>query len=676
MVSDIASPMNLRSLRTRFALFVLLAYLVGGAAAFFALLAAARSVTADLTQRYAAKQALYEKTKVLAAIRRDLALSLKLADSPLLRHWIQNEDNPALKTLAFEELESYRRLFQDKSYFLIVDKSLHYYYDDAKGEFAANPLRYTLSEKNPGDAWYFKIRQSPETLELNADYDRGLNVTKVWFNVAILDNQGRKIGLGGSGVDISKFLKPLVNSAEPGVQTVLFDRSGVIEADKDHKIVEHNSNLSAHKKPITIFDTLASADSRAKIRACIDRLVAQGDSFATTVISEHGHRYYAALAYLPEIHWYNLVLVDEASVIASSVFLPVMAVGVLSLLGIVLAIGLYLNRSVIRPLGQLSRSAEQVAGGDYSVQLESTRTDEIGVVNRAFSAMARTVKDHTENLERKVAQRTDELSQSMRKVEEANGLIMDSLRYAKMIQDAVLPKSSDVARMLGGHAVVYRPRDLVGGDFWLFYVDGDACLIGVGDCTGHGVPGALMTMTANSVLSQLVSLHGIGDPALLLGELDRQLRKVLHQGASGNAEVDNGLEAALCTCRRGDSRMIFASSRISLFRGRAGRVEEIKGDRQGLGYAKNDPEYAYHNREIAVDPESVFYLTTDGWLDQAGGPKSLCFGLGRFVSMLAAASGLPLDAQVRRFEAELAAYQGAECQRDDITVLAFIPWSR
>lgn len=663
--------MNFRSLRTRFVLFVLIAYLVGGAAAFFALIAAARSVTADLTQRYAAKQALYEKTNVLAAIRRDLALSLKLADSPLIRHWIQDEDNPALKTLAIEELESYRRLFQDKSYFLIVDKSLHYYYDDAKGEYAANPLRYTLSEKNPGDAWYFKIRKSPETLELKADYDHALNVTKVWFNVAILDKDGRKIGLGGSGVDISRFLKPIVESREPGVETLLFDRAGVIQAARDQRIVEHNSNPNLRGKPITVFDTLTNPASRAKIRACIEQLSTSGEAFATTRISEHGHRFYAALAYLPEIHWYNLVLVDEASVISSSVFLPVVVVAVLTLLGIILAIGFYLNRSVIRPLGQLSRSAEQVAGGDYSVQLESSRPDEIGVVNRSFSAMARTVKDHTENLERKVAERTEQLRKSMREVEEANGLIMDSLRYAKMIQDAVLPKPAEVARVLGSHAVVYRPRDLVGGDFWFFHEDEGTCLIGVGDCTGHGVPGALMTMTANSVLSQLVSLHGIADPAKLLGELDRQLRKVLHQGGAGRTEVDNGLEAALCCIRRGASSLTFASSRIGLFHAHGGRIEEIRGDRQGLGYAKNDPDYAYHNRVVPVASDSTFYLTTDGWLDQAGGPKGICFGLNRFVGLLEECSALPLDEQVRRFEAALAAYQGMEPQRDDITLLAF-----
>ncbi|OIQ95646.1 nitrate/nitrite sensor protein NarQ [mine drainage metagenome] len=663
--------MNFRGLRTRFVLFVLVAYLVGGAAAFFALIAAARSVTADLTQRYATKQALYEKTKVLAAIRRDLALSLKLADSPLIRDWIENEDDPALRKLAFAELESYRRLFQDKSYFLIVDKSLHYYYDDAKGEYASNPLRYTLNQKTPGDAWYFKIRKSPETLELKADYDHALNVTKVWFNVAILDNQGRKIGLGGSGVDISKFLKPIVESREPGVQTLLFDRAGVIQAARDQRIVEHNSNPNLRGKPITVFDTLTNPASRVKLRACIDQLSTSGEAFATTVISEHGRRYYAALAYLPEIHWYNLVLVDEASVISSSVFLPVVGVAVLTLLGIILAIGFYLNRSVIRPLGDLSRSAEQVAGGDYSVQLESSRADEIGVVNRSFSTMARTVKDHTENLERKVAERTEQLRESMRAVEEANGLIMDSLRYAKMIQDAVLPKAAEVARLVPNHAVIYRPRDLVGGDFWFYHEEGDSCLIGVADCTGHGVPGALMTMTANSVFSQLVSLHGIADPAKLLGELDRQLRKVLHQGDAGRTEVDNGLEAALCSIRRGAPTLTFASSRISLFRSRGGDVEEIRGDRQGLGYAKNDPDYVYHNRIVPIGTGSTFHLTTDGWLDQAGGPKGLCFGLGRFVSLLKETSGLPLDEQRRRLEAALAAYQGEQSQRDDITLLTF-----
>ncbi len=667
------APARLFGLKGKFLLWTLLIYVVTGALTVLVLLSVSRRLIDRFAVNYAAQQVAHEKTRLGAEIQRELTLARKLADSPLLLRWAQDEGNADLRGLALEELESYRRLFRDGSYFFVVVASGNYYFNNAKAEFTDSPLRFTVNAGNPADAWFFRTLDQIDSYELNIDRSDQLAVTKVWINV-VLKRDGRKVAIGGSGIDLTRFIDHIVNPTEAGVAAMLFDRGGAIEGHRDRSHVEHNAKTRGTERKIGVYDLLSTEADRETVRAAVRRQLADPAYIATFPLRLEGRPHWAALAYLPELGWFHLVLIDERAVLGLRDFVPLLVVSVLAILLIVLIVGWLLNHLVLRPLAVLSRSTELVAAGRYDLALPTGGRDEIGRLNAAFGAMARTIKDHTENLERKVAVRTEELKEAAERLAESNRRITDSIRYAKLIQDSILPRPEQLGACLRDHHVVYRPRDMVGGDFYYLRETDEGWLLMVLDCTGHGVPGAFMSMTAHALLDQLVDTHGLAHPGVLLTGLNRALRHTLHVEQVQDASMDNGLEAGAFVRLRTDGRCVFAGARLSLFRVDGETVTELRGDRQAVGYRQSPPDHAYANHLVEPATGTWFCLTTDGWLDQVGGPRAICFGNARFKAMLAEpVAGAALPARGLRWEQALERYQGAETQRDDITLIAFQP---
>ncbi|HYE00321.1 MAG TPA: SpoIIE family protein phosphatase [Alphaproteobacteria bacterium] len=361
---------------------------------------------------------------------------------------------------------------------------------------------------------------------------------------------------------------------------------------------------------------------------------------------------------------------DEADRMTRAALMPLLATVLLSLVTVVLLISGLLHKVVLAPLARLTHSAAQIAAGDYAVRLTDDRPDEIGQLARTFVGMAGTVANHTATLEQRVAERTEALHRSNETLADANRKIMDSLEYARMIQRAILPRPDGISPALQEFFVLWQPRDVVGGDFYFFRQIGGRFLIGIIDCSGHGVPGAFMTMAAKAVLDRVVGDGGDADPAAMLQAVNRIMRATLHRGDHGRG-FDNGLDIGLCLCDPAEGRLVFAGARISLFCVDADATAELRGDPHSLGYQRSRDDFRFRNHEVALTPGRRFYMTTDGFLDQAGGQKGFGFGTKRFVAMLEAHRALPLPAQRDAFEACLNAYQADWPQRDDITLLGF-----
>ena len=262
-------------LKVRFAMAIAVAYLLLGVLTYFAFSFVTGRVVQALGSRFAVKQALLEKSKLLSAIQGDLALSLQMSDSPLLQHWMRDEANPQRKAQALAELESYRRHFLGKSLFLAIESSRHYYFFDGGVAAQARP-RYTLNPRNGNDAWYFRTMGQVDDFELNVDYDNHLNLTKLWFNVVIKDPAGRKLGLGGGAIDITAFVNEIVNSEEPGVETILVTGDGVIVGHHDQRYVQHNSKVRGAEKPTTVYDLLDRDVGRTDLAASLAALAKGG----------------------------------------------------------------------------------------------------------------------------------------------------------------------------------------------------------------------------------------------------------------------------------------------------------------------------------------------------------------------------------------------------------------
>ncbi len=657
------------SLKTRFSLSIVAIYILLGTITFIAIHISTQKIINSLGTRFAIKQALLEKSKLMSQIQRDLTLSLKMANSPLVQRWVEHEENPELKKQVIAELESYRQSFEGKGLFIAIASSGNYYFGDGQPTDFTVP-KYTLNADNKNDAWFYRTITDVDSFQLNIDYDNHLNLNKIWYNVVIRDAANRKIGLGGSGVDITSFISQVVDIDEPGIETILFSSGGTIEGHKDRNYVIHNSKVRGDEKKFTIFDLLDFEADRNKTKTAIDQLSQSQSEVEDLSLSLQGQQYLAAIAYMPEIDWYNLVLIDAQQVIGFRSFLPILVISIISLLIIVVIISVLMNRLVLARLSALSVSANQMAQGDFNVSVSTSAKDEIGRLTSAFNEMALMVKDHSENLEQKVAQRTEELKLTNSKLADSNKQILDSIRYAQLIQTTILPPDEIIRLQLGDFFALYQPRDIVGGDFYFFRTLDDGWLLAIIDCTGHGVSGAFMTMTANAVLSHIIDTGEAKDPAAIIENLNEQFHATLHRD-SKDSLIDYGLDIGLCRFNSVDNTLTFSGARIDLHYVVNGEVQTISGQRRSIGYRRKDRQLLLENKTVEISGDICFYLTTDGILDQSGGRQGWGFGRRRFKQLILSAAPLPFAEQEETMRKELASYQGDYPQRDDITVVGF-----
>lgn len=264
---------------------------------------------------------------------------------------------------------------------------------------------------------------------------------------------------------------------------------------------------------------------------------------------------------------------------------------------------------------------------------------------------------------------------------EKNRQTMQSIEYASVIQRAMLRASRDaLAATLRDAVLVWEPRDVVGGDFYHFAREADGWFGAVADCTGHGVPGAFMTMIASSSLTQALDQLGPRSPAALLSAVNRSVKSLLGQtqGAGGVPESDDGLDAGFFWFDSARRELSFAGARVSLqiLLPGAEQFETIAGQRMGVGYVDSDADHQWEQCTVAVPAGSLLFITTDGMTDQIGGSKHIAFGKRRACEVILAHRDQPTAQIGQALQQALADWQGEQNRRDDLTLFcARIPQS-
>jgi len=320
---------------------------------------------------------------------------------------------------------------------------------------------------------------------------------------------------------------------------------------------------------------------------------------------------------------------------------------------------------------------------DCTLNLDTFNTYELSRIEHVFNELLRRIvenrdrlNDLNQTLEQKVIERTQQLQSAVEVAEQANQKmsvahkkINDSIEYASLIQKAILPRQQLTDLLGDNQSVVWLPRDVVGGDFYIFHADENTCLLGVIDCAGHGVPGALMTMLARAALDQAISECGISSPATLLAKMDAILRNRLQ-----NAKMSRGLavnmDAGLVFVDSTQQQVLFAGAKMSLYWTDRQQVEEVKGGNRAILCNKAGH---YENIQLTIKPNMTFCLTSDGILDQAGGTEGFGFGNTRFTSLFRQYAHQPVSEQAKIIMHTINDYRSNYAQRDDITLLFFKP---
>ncbi|QTA86685.1 SpoIIE family protein phosphatase [Desulfonema magnum] len=256
--------------------------------------------------------------------------------------------------------------------------------------------------------------------------------------------------------------------------------------------------------------------------------------------------------------------------------------------------------------------------------------------------------------------------------ESANKKVMDSIRYAKMIQSSLLPNPDNIKTFLSESFFIWMPRDIVGGDFIFTDIFEQGFIIAVLDCTGHGVPGAFMTMIASFGLKKIISGEGWHDPAQILKRLSFLVKTTLQQDTD-YALSDDGLDAAVCFVEPDESRLTFAGAKLPLICNYDGEVKVIKGDRKSIGYKKSSLKFNFTNHTISINKGMSFYMFSDGFVDQLGGQRERRFGTRRLANLIRKNTHLPFDTQRDILIQAFNTWQeyGENERQDDVTVVGF-----
>ncbi len=361
----------------------------------------------------------------------------------------------------------------------------------------------------------------------------------------------------------------------------------------------------------------------------------------------------------------------------------VLGITALVLLLFIMPLIIYSISLLVKPILQLGRENKKVEEGRFDdVEEVDSFMIEINGLSHSLVSMARSIEESQRTLESKVEMRTVDLNVAKKEIEATHKHMRESIEYAALIQSAVLPDNNNMRKYFKDQFTIWHPKDTVGGDIYFFEElrHEDECLLFFIDCTGHGVPGAFVTMLVKAVEQQIIA-EIMNDetnmdisPAWIMAYFNRELKKLLKQ--EDKSSISNaGWDGGVIYYNKKDQIIKFAGAETPLFyTTKDGELKTIKGNRYSVGYKKCAMDYVYKETILEVEEGMKFYCTTDGYLDQNGGSKDFPFGKKRFGNIIKEYHTESMADQQEMFLYEMEEYESQilnNDRNDDMTVIGF-----
>jgi serine phosphatase RsbU (regulator of sigma subunit) len=330
------------------------------------------------------------------------------------------------------------------------------------------------------------------------------------------------------------------------------------------------------------------------------------------------------------------------------------------LVGIIIA-SIFSN-SIVKPLGMLRNVAYKIGLGIIKIRAdESKGGKDIRILAKTFNSML----DKLNEIQK---QRITELSEYNQSLEYKNEQILSSIRYAQTIQHAILPESNNFKLINQDFFIIYRPKDIVSGDFYWVENVGKTLFIAVGDCTGHGVPGAMISMMGTILLNEIILKEKYTDPGDILLKLNSELNKAL--GQTGDSSTQDGMDIGLFTINIDTNESYYSGAFRNLFIVKDGELREYKGNKFHIGGFSRRKNKIFTTHQVEFEKSCNYYLSTDGFTDQVG-TNSRKFGTKQLKNELKQICTLDFTNQKSHLELQLDKHMGDQDQRDDITIIGF-----
>lgn len=354
------------------------------------------------------------------------------------------------------------------------------------------------------------------------------------------------------------------------------------------------------------------------------------------------------------------------------------------------------TKIITNPVKKLVLNINRITHGHLDERAEVIGHNEIATLSKQFNKMIEELESYYNELEQKVKDRTAEIMQQKEEIEaqrdaleqqrnllaqtneslehayveisEQKKHITDSIVYAKRIQNAILPPDEVIHKHLPDSFILYRPKDIVSGDFyWLSEKEGSVMIAAV-DCTGHGVPGAFMSIVGHNNLNFAVNVKGARKAGEILNELNQAVTDTLRQ-QQGNASIRDGMDIALCCFDFEGRRLNFAGANNPLILVRNGEAIKYDASKAPIGAYIGDKLTNFTNNEIELASGDMCYIFSDGYADQFGGPENKKFLKRKLIELLAEISTEPVNKQKEMLEQAHELWKGDHEQVDDILII-------
>jgi sigma-B regulation protein RsbU (phosphoserine phosphatase) len=325
------------------------------------------------------------------------------------------------------------------------------------------------------------------------------------------------------------------------------------------------------------------------------------------------------------------------------------------------------TRVITSPIKKLLDSVNRITQGDLSGRADVEGNNEIAKLSKKFNDMVERLQTLYNNLELKVKERTADLNAKKEELEEQKKDIEDSIRYAKRIQNAILPPMADVKSLFPNSFIYYQSKDIVSGDFYWVGEVGNKKLMAIVDCTGHGVPGAFMSIIGNNQLTQTVGIDKTYLPSTILNDVNNGVTALLRQ-TKGNTEVKDGMDLALISIDYVTLELNFAGAYNPVYIIRNKELIEIKANKFPIGGFLNQELEQFQNNTFQLIKEDMIYMFSDGYMDQFGGPKGKKFKSRNMKNLMIEISELTCEEQHKILKDTITDWMINEEQVDDILV--------
>ncbi len=356
----------------------------------------------------------------------------------------------------------------------------------------------------------------------------------------------------------------------------------------------------------------------------------------------------------------------------------------------IVSILMYRKTKVItNPVRNLVDNVDRITNGNLRERAEVTGNNEITRLSEKFNMMIAQLESYYYELEEKVKERTlriekqkeeiesqrdalaeknTMLNEAYTEIEEQKKHIMDSIYYARRIQTAILPSYNLLDKYIKSYFIFYMPKDIVSGDFYWMSAASGLVMIAAVDCTGHGVPGAFMSIVGFNQLNNAVTVQKARKASDILNELNKGVIQTLNEN-TGETSIKDGMDMTLCVFDFKNKKLDFAGANNPLIHIRDNNMNKIKGDRFPIGAFVDGQEQLFANNEIRLLDGDMIYMFSDGYADQFGGPENKKFFTKRFEQLLFEIHNYSLEEQKEKLKTTLFDWMGNNDQVDDILVI-------